>query len=94
MINPKIKLIDTIERWKRWSFLGFGWFYLIVDSIEKEFSYHKEITRELDIGFYFPKGMSFENITKQQVQDAEDKLNNRPRKRYGFQSLNQVYLQN
>lgn len=42
---------------------------------------------------YFPKGMSFENITKEQVQDAEDKLNNRPRKRFGFQSPNQVYLQ-
>ena len=50
MINPKIKLIDTIERWKRWSLLGFGWFYLIVDSIEKEFSYHQEIAR---IGYWF-----------------------------------------
>jgi hypothetical protein len=43
-----------------------------VDSIEKEIAIHQEITRELDIGYYFPKGMSFENITKEQVQDAED----------------------
>ena len=41
---------------------------------------------------YFPKGMSFENITKEQVQVAEDKLNNRPRKRFGFKTTNQVYL--
>jgi len=42
---------------------------------------------------YFPKGLSFENITKEQVQEVEDKLNNRPRKRFGFQSPKQVYLQ-
>jgi IS30 family transposase len=41
---------------------------------------------------YFPKGMSFENITKEQVQAVEDKLNNRPRKRFGFKTPNQVYL--
>jgi IS30 family transposase len=41
---------------------------------------------------YFPKGMSFENITKEQVQMVEDKLNNRPRKRFGFKTPNQVYL--
>ncbi|MDI6051133.1 IS30 family transposase [Flavobacterium sp. XS2P24] len=29
---------------------------------------------------FFPKGMSFENITDKQVQNAEDKLNNRPGK--------------
>jgi IS30 family transposase len=41
---------------------------------------------------YFPKGMSFENITNEQVQDVENKLNNRPRKRFGFKTPNQVYL--
>jgi len=41
---------------------------------------------------YFSKGMSFENITKEQVQMVEDKLNNRPRKRFGFKTPNQVYL--
>lgn len=41
---------------------------------------------------YFPKGMSFENITNEQVQKAENKLNNRPRKRFGFKTPNQVYL--
>ncbi len=64
-----------------------------MDSIEKEFSYHQEITRELDNGCYFQKGMSFENNSKEQVQEAEDKLNDRPRKRFGFQSPNKVNLQ-
>lgn len=41
---------------------------------------------------YFPKGMSFENITNEQVQEVENKLNNRPRKRFGFKTPNQVYL--
>lgn len=42
---------------------------------------------------YFPKGSSFENITQEQVKIVEDKLNNRPRKRFGYQSPNHVYLQ-
>lgn len=41
---------------------------------------------------YFPKGSSFENITKEQVQEVENKLNNRPRKRFGYKTPNQVYL--
>lgn len=42
---------------------------------------------------YFSKGSSFENITQEQVQIVEDKLNNRPRKRFGYKTPNQVYLQ-
>lgn len=41
---------------------------------------------------YFPKGMSFENITNERVQYVENKLNNRPRKKFGFRTPNQVYL--
>lgn len=41
---------------------------------------------------YFPKGSSFENITKEQVQAVENKLNDRPRKRFGYKTPNQVYL--
>lgn len=41
---------------------------------------------------YFPKGSCFENITNEQVQSVENKLNNRPRKRFGFKTPNQVYL--
>ena len=37
---------------------------------------------------YFPKGISFENITEIQVQNAEDKLNNKPRKMFGYKAPN------
>ena len=42
---------------------------------------------------YFPKGSDFNLITHQQVINVVEKLNNRPRKRYRFNSPNQVYLQ-
>jgi transposase, IS30 family len=41
---------------------------------------------------YFPKKSSFENITKEQIQEVEDKLNNRPRKRFGYETPNYVHL--
>jgi IS30 family transposase len=41
---------------------------------------------------YFPKGSSFEYITKEQVRALENKLNDRPRKRFGYKTQNQVYL--
>lgn len=41
---------------------------------------------------YFPKDSGFKNITKEQVQEVENKLNNRPRKRFGYKTPNQVYL--
>ena len=42
---------------------------------------------------YFPKGTNFENITNIQVQNAEDKLNIRPRKkRFGYKNPNEVSI--
>jgi IS30 family transposase len=35
---------------------------------------------------------SLEHITKEQVQAVENKLNDRPRKRFGFKTPKQVYL--
>ncbi|MCF8372922.1 MAG: IS30 family transposase [Bacteroidales bacterium] len=35
---------------------------------------------------YFPKGSSFENITKKDIQNVQYKLNTRPRKKLGFLS--------
>lgn len=35
---------------------------------------------------YFPKGTDFTLISEQQIKQIEDKLNNRPRKRYGYDS--------
>lgn len=39
---------------------------------------------------YFPKKSDFALITDEQVKEVEIKLNNRPRKRYGYQSPNEV----
>ncbi|WP_255515573.1 IS30 family transposase [Flavobacterium sp. ZT3R18] len=40
---------------------------------------------------YFSKGMSFENITDKQVQNVKDKVNNRPWKRFGYKTPNEVF---
>jgi len=42
---------------------------------------------------YFPKKYDFNLITKNDIKYVENKLNNRPRKRFGFLTPNQVYLQ-
>ena len=42
---------------------------------------------------YFPKNYDFNLITESDIKYVEEKLNNRPRKRFGFLSPNQVYLQ-
>ncbi|MDD4684915.1 MAG: IS30 family transposase [Bacteroidales bacterium] len=75
----------------------------------KEFAYHEEIARKLNILFYFArpyhswergsnenlnglirqyfkKGMDFSKLTDKMIQEVEDKLNNRPRKRFGYLS--------
>lgn len=41
---------------------------------------------------YFPKGTSFENITKKQIKIIEDKLNNRPRKSLDWRTPNEVFF--
>lgn len=40
---------------------------------------------------YFPKGARFSQINQYQVQDVQDKLNNRPRKRLGFQTPHEAF---
>lgn len=42
---------------------------------------------------YFPKDHEFNQITQKDIQYVENKLNNRPRKRFGFLTPNQVHLQ-
>ncbi len=42
---------------------------------------------------YFPKKSDFKLIQKEYVQEIENKLNNRPRKRYGFKTPNEVFSQ-
>ncbi|MCP4107316.1 MAG: IS30 family transposase [Desulfobacteraceae bacterium] len=43
---------------------------------------------------YFPKGSSFKNITNQQIQDVQHKLNNRPRKKLNFLTPNEFLTLN
>jgi len=40
---------------------------------------------------YFPKGSSFERVTQQRVDEVTEKLNQRPRKRFGYRSPNEVF---
>lgn len=42
---------------------------------------------------YFPKKSNFENITKQEIETAINKLNNRPRKRFGYKTPNEIFAQ-
>lgn len=42
---------------------------------------------------YFPKGYDFNLITDERVLEVQEKLNNRPRERFGFLTPNEVYLQ-
>ena len=40
---------------------------------------------------YFPKGSSFEQVTQQRVDEVTEKLNQRPRKRFGYRSPKEVF---
>ncbi len=42
---------------------------------------------------YFPKNRDFTTITQQEIDKAMNRLNNRPRKRLGFKTPNQVFFQ-
>jgi len=42
---------------------------------------------------YFPKGSDFTIIKPERVTEVQNKLNDRPRKRYGFHSPNEMYSQ-
>jgi IS30 family transposase len=41
---------------------------------------------------YLPKGTEFRLLTQQDIQNIMDKLNNRPRKCFGFKTPNQVFF--
>lgn len=42
---------------------------------------------------YFPKKTTFGNITQEQINRVINRLNNRPRKRFGFKTPNEVFAQ-
>ena len=43
---------------------------------------------------YFPKKMKFHDITKKQIKEAQEALNNRPRKRHNFLTPTEFNQQN
>lgn len=42
---------------------------------------------------YFPKKSDFTQITDKQILEVENRLNNRPRKRFGYKTPNEVFTQ-
>ena len=42
---------------------------------------------------FFPKKYNFESITEEEIAQMVDNINNRPRKRFGYLTPNEVYLQ-
>jgi IS30 family transposase len=42
---------------------------------------------------YFPKKYDFSLITQQRITEVENKLNNRPRKRFGYKTPNEIFIQ-
>lgn len=44
--------------------------------------------------FYFPKKMSFAHLTQEQLDQAVEQINTRPRKRLGYQSPAEVFRRN
>lgn len=43
------------------------------------------------IRYYFPKGTDFSTITTEEIKDVESEINNRPRKRLGFKTPQEVF---
>ena len=43
------------------------------------------------IRYYFPKGTDFATISNEHVKKIEEKLNNRPRKRLGYKTPQEVF---
>lgn len=42
---------------------------------------------------YFPKKSNFENITEQEIEKVINILNNRPRKRFGYKTPNEIFAE-
>lgn len=90
--------------------------HTITSDNGKEFALHQEISKELEIDFYFanpyspwerganenlngllrqyvPKSSSFEDLTNEKLYEIQEKINNRPRKRFNFESPNYMFNQ-
>lgn len=52
----------------------------------------REHTNDI-IRFFFPKSFDFRTITDEDVQFVEDLINNRPRKRLGWKTSNEIFAE-
>lgn len=105
----KEKTIEILKNWK-------PFLQTITSDNGKEFAKHQEISKELEVDYYFakpyhswerganenyngllrqyfPKDYDFNLITEKELKYVEEKLNNRPRKKFGYLTPNEVYLQ-
>jgi IS30 family transposase len=105
----KEKTIEILKNWK-------PFLQTITSDNGKEFAKHQEISKELEVNYYFakpyhswerganenyngllrqyfPKDYDFNLITEKELKYVEEKLNNRPRKKFGYLTPNEVYLQ-
>jgi IS30 family transposase len=107
-LEVQIAIVKTLAKWK-------PLLQTITSDNGKEFAYHCQVVKELEIDYYFarpyhswerganenmnglirqyfPKKMNFKSITNEQVEIVQNKLNNRPRKKFGYQTPNEVFL--
>lgn len=89
--------------------------HTITSDNGKEFSFHEEVAKELNIKFYFcnpyaswerglnehtnglireyiPKKSEFDKISKTEIINIQNRLNNRPRKVLGFKTPNEIFF--
>ena len=94
--------IDRAERWERFNGREFAGFKQIAAETHAEYYFAdpyaswQRSTNENKNGLirqYFSKKCDFRTITDEQIQEAMDKLNNRPRKCLGFRTPNEVLLE-
>lgn len=101
--------IELLKDWKPYIFT-------ITADNGKEFALHKEISKALNIDFYFanpyhswerganenlnglirqyiPKKTNFKSLTNKRIQQIQEDINNRPRKRFNFESPNFMFNQ-
>ncbi len=51
------------------------------------------MTRNFTVRQYIPKSTAFDEITHEKIIEIQEKLNNRPRKRFNFETPNYMFNQ-
>jgi len=89
--------------------------HTITSDNGKEFTFHEEVAKELNVKFYFcnpysswqrglnehmnglireyiPKKSEFDKISKTEIINIQNRLNNRPRKVLGYKTPNEIFF--